>query len=451
MKYGQHWIRLFATLASTALLAGCFTHSEEKQLTSINKDWNRIIRASHIQPVYPLTQDILPGDVFLVSHDIEDTDAWRQPGYLPLDHLVTRLYPEGYRSFYNNSWNSFTNPLPNEFLRNNSWTNAPIAGFPSYSFTVKQGGGASVALPIQGIPVGLSLMGAKQASGCVTLAEAHTYGIDEISLRKQVWEFVKTNKQQLTFLLPADRTNFLTVVTRVYAVGRVTVSMVNDSAKGGSLWGGSPKDVPIPNLTTTNPAVNFSNMLAAVNSSVPAATQASTVLPGGTLKFNAVSSRSVSMSETFVRPVIIGYNGFSFAISKKNKETNELGIVKSEILLGESVVSNTKALSVTTKGKTYITPMYGVDQSRLSKLLDDVDKLPATEAVNIIKNPPINDPDVEKLIAPMDPNNKRFTEPAVAKAMLKRKLVLSKKRSEYDLTSWETTFAKALKESNNLK
>jgi hypothetical protein len=64
--------------------------------------------------------------------------------------------------------------------------------------------------------------------------------------------------------------------------------------------------------------VNFSNLVETVNSTVPSAASVSTVLPGGTLKFNTVSGRSVSMEETFPRPVIIGYNGFSFTIMRTN-------------------------------------------------------------------------------------------------------------------------------------
>ena len=90
--------------------------------------------------------------------------------------------------------------------------------------------------------------------------------------------------------------------------------------------GGSPKDVATPVLQSSgtnaaanysNAAVNMSNMVNAVNNSVPAATNVSNILPGGTLKFNMVSSRAVSMNETFTRPVVIGYDGFSFAIRRQ--------------------------------------------------------------------------------------------------------------------------------------
>jgi len=315
---------IMRTVLSAALLVclcGCQTAEENKQLSRINKDWNLLIRASHIYPVYPLSQDVLPGDIFFVSTYIEDVSAWNQKGYLPLDHLVARLYPTNYASFYSNAWPQFTNALPARWLADNSWSNAPVAGFPSYSFSVEQGGGANVALPIQGIPIGLSLMEAKRASGYVTLADTHTYGVDELSLREQVWNYVTNHTREFSFLI--DRNDptayYLQVVTRVYTVGKVAVSMFNDSAAGGSLWGGAPKDVPIPPLQSgTNTAMNFSNLVNTVNSTVPSAAGLANILPGGALKFNMVSGRSVSMNESFPQPVVVGYNGFSIAIWRTN-------------------------------------------------------------------------------------------------------------------------------------
>lgn len=324
-RFKNHMKKLtYIYLAALIGLTSCSTSYEtKKQLGSINKDWDLIIRASHIYPVYPLSQDVLPGDIYLVQDTIDDTQSWSQPGYLPLDHLVARLYPAGYLAFYTNAWPGITNSRPYEWLKDNSWSNAPVAGFPSYSFSVSQGGGTSVALPIQGIPVGLSLMEAKQASGFVTLADAHTYGIDEISLRKQVHDFVKTNQTSLRYIIPEGDTNqyFLQIVSRVYTVGQVSVSMFNDSAGGGSLWGGSPKDVSIPvlNPSSTNAAAttasNYSNMVNAVNSTVPAASNVTSILPGGSLKFSMVSSRSVSMTESFPKPVVIGYIGFNYKLN----------------------------------------------------------------------------------------------------------------------------------------
>ena len=296
-------------------------------MENINKDWNRLIRASHIYPIYPLTEDLEPGDIFFVPTGIEDVSAWDTSGYIKLDHQIGRLYPAKYGEFYKHSFDTGTNDLPRFWIKDNSWTNAPVAAFPSYSFTVKQGGGANVSLPISGVPVGLGLMGAKSASGHVTIADAHTYGVDEITLQDQVDAFVTKHRDDLLDLInnqsDTNKSYYLQnlqIVSRVYVMQRVSVSMYNDSAFGLTASGGAPKDVPIPDLHTTDAAANYTNMVGAVNGIVGAhsnAAAAGGMVPGGTLKFTAVSTRSVSMEEKFPRPIVIGYTGFNVEVTRK--------------------------------------------------------------------------------------------------------------------------------------
>ena len=298
------------------------TNQRDSQLTNINKDWNKLIRASHVYPIYPLTQDLQPGDIFLVNKDIEDLTDWEKDnGYLKLDHLIGRLKPEHYKEFYETTF-GYTNVLPNYWLRDNSWSNAPCAAFPSYTFSVQQGVGANVSLPIQGIPVGLSLMGAKSASGYVTLSGAYTYGLDELSLQSELEGFVRSNGTMLAqfFENPNDKkeTNYLQIVSRVYAVSHVSVSMLNDSAASGSFWGGAPKDVSLPTLISSNAVANYSNLLNTVNGAIPGANAVLNLAPGGSLKFTSVTQRSVSMDEDFPKPIVIGYIGFSVPITIMN-------------------------------------------------------------------------------------------------------------------------------------
>jgi len=227
-----------------------------------------------------------------------------------------------------------------------------LAAFPSYSFSVQQGGGANISLPIEGIPVGLGLMGAKSASGHVTLADAHTYGVDELTLDSQVEDFVEKNRGRLLDLVTSqsqpNKPYYLQVISRVYVVQRVSVSMYNDSALSGTLSGGIPKDVPIPDLQTSNAAANYSNMVGAVNGVVSslqtAVTAAGGVAPGGTLKFTAASSRSVSMEETFPRPLVIGYTGFNVLILRTNLEAGtNLGKVHLKRVSNASLLKDIKS------------------------------------------------------------------------------------------------------------
>lgn len=315
----NHSLQLTAGFCLLLFISGCC--SSDTALQNINKDWNKTIRAAHVYPVNPLTQDLQPGDIFFTDRTIEDLTAWDQTGYLPLDHLIARLYPTNYEAFYQYSFGYKEDELlPKVFLSDNSWSNAPVAAFPGYTFKISQGGAMNVSLPIQGVPVGLGLMGAKNASGTVTITDAHTYGIDEMSLLEQVEDFVNdpTNAAKILKQFPpaATATNicFLQVVSRVFSTGKVAVSMVNESAAGGSVSVGTSAAASIPGFQGTNAAIDYSNLVSAVNSIVNSSTAAAA--PGGSLKFSQVTARSVSMDETFAKPVLIGYVGFSVPISE---------------------------------------------------------------------------------------------------------------------------------------
>ena len=69
----SYFIQTFAAIVCIGL-SGCdTTGTNGKQLAHVAKDWSLVVRASQIIPVYPLTEDLLPGDVFLVQSPIEDS------------------------------------------------------------------------------------------------------------------------------------------------------------------------------------------------------------------------------------------------------------------------------------------------------------------------------------------------------------------------------------------
>ena len=49
--------------------AGCA--SSESQVQKAARDWCMTIRGSQVVPVYPLTEDIQPGDIFLVQVPVD--------------------------------------------------------------------------------------------------------------------------------------------------------------------------------------------------------------------------------------------------------------------------------------------------------------------------------------------------------------------------------------------
>lgn len=307
-----------------ALLVGCdTTRAKSKQLARVAKDWSLVIRASQVIPVYPLTEDLLPGDVFLVRTTIDDQiRVYEDKGFLPMDQLLTRLQPDHYGSFYLNAYGigAATNTpyhwkFPDDAAKTNELSKAPRAAFPTYSFSIKRGGGINLALPVQGVPVALNLLGASSAHGDITISDAYTFGVDIDSLRAQVMKWAEQNTNMLAELAPTDAaTNYLRVVNRVYWTGRVNISVFSDSSFSGSASGGAAKPVNLPDVTSTNTVGNYANALNALSDSI-----ASAATPGGTLKVAAASSRSISLNESFPRPLAIGYLAFDLPILQEGQ------------------------------------------------------------------------------------------------------------------------------------
>jgi hypothetical protein len=179
-----------------SVLSGCGDqNAREKQLHKVAKDWCTVIRASQIIPVYPLTEDLQVGDLFLVQCPVDDQHReYTKDGFLPFDNLIYRLDPCDFRAFYDFSFDSADADrfvLPKTWLKlNPPWQDAPGASFPTYSFSVTAGKGFTIAVPVHAVPVGMSLLSANQANGEISISKAKTYGIDTISLYNQVlaWE-----------------------------------------------------------------------------------------------------------------------------------------------------------------------------------------------------------------------------------------------------------------------
>jgi len=339
-------------------------------------------------PVYPLTEDLFPGDIFLVQTPIDKQHkTWKAKGYLPLDNMVYRLTPEGYSKFYRDSFAPAGN-LPLEWLKPGTyknitsksaldktsilpsptsttadadtgeqvtdesptsiiderpwnqlaWGSAPSAAFPNYRFSVSSDSGFSAAIPINAIPIGISLIGSNRAFGSVVLSDARTYGIDTLSLANQVRGWAEKNRKFLMNYPPKKDNknkinyNYLRVVSRVYLVGAVSVIVQTEKMRGFGASVGEPK--PIDMVIGTNQADNkiestgataeksdstalnrYTKGIDALNKMLQNTyTAGQQLLPGASLKATGASDRSVSLMETFPRPLVIGYLGFDMAI-----------------------------------------------------------------------------------------------------------------------------------------
>jgi len=323
-------IRAFAALVAVLCFAcKSLDHQREEQLERVAKDWCLTIRASQVLPVYPLTEDLQVGDIFLVDQPIEDeAEALEQDGFLPLDNVIARMEPTGWQQFYASAYGVTSNSvLPSQWqfpqpppasAPYTAWANAPGAAFPSYTFQVKQGQGATLAIPIQSVPVGLSLLGTGDASGTVNISNASTYGLPITVLSPQVDDWAMANLDFLRTYAPRVTTdkkgksktdqNYLRVVYRVYVSGGVNVSLISNQSRGGRVDAGTSSAVQLFDAGGTtesaNAAQNYASVLSSLSKSVASTT------PGANITVSSASSRSVAMNETFPRPLVIGFLAF---------------------------------------------------------------------------------------------------------------------------------------------
>jgi hypothetical protein len=327
--------RACLALCTILLITGCgTTKPKSSQLERVAKDWCLTIRASQVIPVYPLTEDLQPGDVFLVQVPIgRQQEVYLEKGFLPLDNHLARLQPTNYPGFYSHSFlHNTTNFLPHDWIRpdaTNAWAPAPHAAFPSYSFSIRSGQGMNLAIPVQGIPIGLSLMNSDAADGTVTIKEASTIGVDMISLYQQLTNWAAEHQGFVARYAAVEGgpTNYIRVVTRVYATGQMDVSLRNASTTGGGADVGAAKPVEslfarLPagstNVTDTT-ASNYTNALGIINSGLLASLAkdaAGKIVPGGSVRVTAAGSRTISLKEDFIPPLVLGYLGFDCIINQ---------------------------------------------------------------------------------------------------------------------------------------
>lgn len=329
-------IRITAVLVAVLCLS-CRSLDQERaqQLSRVAKEWCLTIRASQVLPVYPLTEDLQVGDLFLVSIPIEDeVKNLEKSGFLPLENVIARLQPTGWQQFYNGAYFvSDTTVLPRQWqfptptptaAPLTSWSSAPGAAFPSYTFQVKRGAGASLAIPIQAVPVGLSLLQTSDAYGTVNITSASTYGLPVTVISPQVDEWAVSNREFLKQYAPrrgVDKKgnetiekNYVRTVYRVYVAGGVNVSLISNSARGARVDAGASKSPGLFDAGSTTEAADAAKNYASVLSSLSQSIASTT--PGANLTLSSASSRSVAMNETFPRPLVIGFLAFDRSIEE---------------------------------------------------------------------------------------------------------------------------------------
>ncbi len=329
-------VQIAAVLAAVLCLScRSLDHAREEELARVAKDWCLTIRASQVMPVYPLTEDLQVGDLLLVSTPIEEeVHLLEKSGFLPMENVVARLHPTGWEQFYNGAYSvtdgsvvprqwQFPTPAPTTPPLT-AWSSAPGAAFPSYTFQVKRGAGATLAIPIQSVPVGLSLLQTNDAYGTVNISSASTYGLPVGVMSPQVDEWAVSNREFLKQYAPRRAVdakgketierNYVRTVYRVYVAGGVNVSLISNAASGARADAGASKSIALFDAGSTteaaNAAQNYTQVLSSLSQSIASAT------PGANVTLASASSRSVAMNETFPRPLVIGFLAFDRSIEE---------------------------------------------------------------------------------------------------------------------------------------
>jgi len=410
---------------------GC---SYQEQLEKVAKDWCMTIRASQVIPVYPLTEDLEPGDVFLVQTCVpRQAEQYKKKGFLPLDMHMVRLdipeeeFDEFYDGFYGldpcspaylppHIWQ--TKPVNNNEVEkpteveepngNNiqkrakpaghrdptNWHKAPRAGFPTYTFEVERGIAGAAALPVKGIPVAMSLLGADKAAGSVTIKDSYTYGVPYDNLVQKLSTWAWENKDLLhsiregvidaepfpdqlwrflssPFAGHLERTIYLRIINRVYLTGSLTVTMTNTSAAAVKAATKSFKDARFPSLDSTKDVNNYTKNIEAINQTLSPQhpdTGEGAGAVGAALNVTSATFRSISLDERFDRPLVIGYLAFDFPVL----EGGGLGTPVSTINQVSSAPVTTRIKPLSPKSSQIVAGM-------LQRIHDDLNELGKTD------------------------------------------------------------------------
>lgn len=301
--------RFFIVLTICTVIAGCAQialKQKERQMERVARDWTMTIRASQVIPVYPLSQDIQVGDVYLVNRTVAaQSKRYRRRGFMPTDLLITRLDVGDFGPFYRAREHGTSGELlvlpgawRNAEAQQGPWERFPKAGFPSYTFNVSNSGGLSVAVPVSSVPVGLSVTGAAEASGSITITDAVTYGMDASTVYTSL---MNASKQGLLdyAVPPEGDVWYLRVITRVFAAKSFNVVLNVASTRGGEADAGTGRSAS---------GAESGLSVAQINEQLKSAQ------PGGSLEATFADERAIGFKETFREPIIVGYHGFDVAI-----------------------------------------------------------------------------------------------------------------------------------------
>jgi hypothetical protein len=360
MRYYFVRVILFAAGVS---LTGCSSTPPRESLEKVAKDWSMTIRASQIMPVYPLDEDIRPGDVYLSANDVNTEIAtWEKKGFLPLINRYDRIPIAA---------SEYDTQYANGFAKTNgvSFNRAPGTAFPSYTFAVDKRGALGLAIPLNSVPVALAASGAQSATGSVVFKDASNQGLSDRTMQSIIERWAAKNQGLLANQFNDSKITVLRVITRVYSIKGATVSLAFSEAIGGQADIGAGASTPgllsastehyDALITSLNKQIELKKgVVTAATPAAPAAATTTTttdteiaaleadiatvnklkveqqlqaidqqlvnlqsenkyggyVLPGSSFKVASRTARGVTMSENFTTPLVVGYLAMEYMI-----------------------------------------------------------------------------------------------------------------------------------------
>ncbi|MBV6823559.1 hypothetical protein [Pseudomonas sp. PD9R] len=346
----------------SAILVGCVSTPPREALEKVAKDWSMTIRASQIMPVYPLDEDIRPGDVYISKNDVDTEIAtWEAKGFLPLINRYDRIpiTASEYDTQYANGFKK-TNDV--------SFNRAPGTAFPSYTFSVDKRGALGLAIPLNSVPVALSASGAQSATGSVVFKGASNQGLSDRTMQSIISRWAAKNQNLLASKYNNNSPTVLRVITRIYSIQGATVTLAFSEAVGtqtdvgagantpgllsaseeqynslitylnkqvelkkGAVVASPPPAPPISNPTTTDSEIaaletdiatvnklKTEQQLQAIKQQI-ANLESETkyggyILPGASFKVASRTARGVTMDENFTTPLVVGYLAMEYLI-----------------------------------------------------------------------------------------------------------------------------------------
>lgn len=316
-------------LSLSASSGGCA--STHGRLEKVAKDWCETIRASQVMCTYPVSEDLVPGDVFLVQEPLStEQKLYARKGFLPLSDHRMRLPDLNYASMYFDGYwkwaDAFGNTPHDRPSRSGAGqvpqdgappvlteVPAPRVAFPAYAFEVSNQHGLGLAIPVKGVPVGLNFLHADRATGSVLIADARTYGARSDQLYDALLRWLEDDPAARATLealaKPAQGPLYLRVVSRVYLAGGMMVHLNRTATSGGGATAGAG-----PSVSLIESTGKIADDVKAAMAELEKRGNPSSVEPGGTFKFVSSSNSSVTLSESFDRLLVVGYLGFDVPV-----------------------------------------------------------------------------------------------------------------------------------------